>query len=641
MTSLHKFQTEIDEIHNREVLKQRTAGHAALERDKAKDTKTVKRHATEKAVGKRISEHATPDRDKKVPNENVEKTPVESVPTGTEDAMDADEELRRNEEEIQSLLLSGMEEDHNRARDMIASILTSRRGEHLFRVGARPQHLKLFSGEAITVEDTGGVQRTVEELDTLHEKITEIVEEVGGKTTVLFEDRITAPRITLLLRLPPPSVALTPEVRCAVVGNVDSGKSTTLGVLTRGALDDGRGRARVSLFRHKHEVESGRTSSVGMEILGFGPSGAPILPPTSHSNDPDVIRREKMSWEDISVQASKIISFIDLAGHERYLKTTLYGLTSGSPSCVILIVGGNAGLIGMSKEHLAIALALSVPVVVCITKIDMTPANVLAETIKQVTRILKSPGCRKTPVFVKSMETAVEVSQVFAKERLCPVIQLSNVTGEGLDYLRTFLNLLPSSEGDTEKFIADQPLEYCVTEVWSVPYVGTVVDGILNAGHVKAGDSILIGPDSNGNFTPTSIKTIQRKRASVNSAQAGQCVSFALKRMRRAAVRKGMVIVHKTDAGPPRAVRQFEGQVLILYHNTTLQRNYQAMLHCGAIRQTVRIIGMDHPQGVLRTGDRATVTFEFISHPEYIKEGMKLLFREGKTKGLGVITRIL
>jgi GTPase len=41
---------------------------------------------------------------------------------------------------------------------------------------------------------------------------------------------------------------------------------------------------------------------------------------------------------------------------------------------------------------------------------------------------------------------------------------------------------------------------------------------------------------------------------------------------------------------------------------------------------------MDHPQGVLRTGDRATVVFEFISHPEYIKEGMKLLFREGKTK---------
>lgn len=67
------------------------------------------------------------------------------------------------------------------------------------------------------------------------------------------------------------------------------------------------------------------------------------------------------------------LRYVDLAGHERYLKTTLYGLTSGAPSCVILMVGANAGLIGMSKEHLAIALALSVPVVVCITKVKINP----------------------------------------------------------------------------------------------------------------------------------------------------------------------------------------------------------------------------------------------------------------------------
>jgi GTPase len=33
--------------------------------------------------------------------------------------------------------------------------------------------------------------------------------------------------------------------------------------LTHGVLDDGRGIARQKLFRHKHEVETGRTSSVG------------------------------------------------------------------------------------------------------------------------------------------------------------------------------------------------------------------------------------------------------------------------------------------------------------------------------------------------------------------------------------------
>jgi hypothetical protein len=53
---------------------------------------------------------------------------------------------------------------------------------------------------------------------------------------------------------------------------------------------------------------------------------------------------------------------------------------------------------------------------------------------------------------------------------------------------------------------------------------------------------------------------------------------------------------------------------------------------CQAVRQTVRIVSIDHPQNLLRTGDRATVIFEFIAHPEFVKAGMKLLFREGKTK---------
>ncbi|KAF9038291.1 P-loop containing nucleoside triphosphate hydrolase protein [Hymenopellis radicata] len=614
MTSLRTFQHEIDDIHNRELNKQRLQGAATMVKEKT--TKEV-----QKGKGKGKAEPVAP-------------SVVEEEPFGNVD-------LAEVEEKIITQLLSKLPADYERARDTLAIIITRNFGEYVLRIGAQPPNTALFAGTlADDSEGWSGHERTVEDLTFLHTKLTEAVEEIGGKVSVLVEVKIGHPRLTVLLRLPPPNVSLTPEVRCAVVGNVDSGKSTTLGVLTRGALDDGRGRARVALFRHKHEIESGRTSSVGMEILGFGPSGAPILPHITPSADPEVVRREKLGWEDISAQAAKIVSFIDLAGHERYLKTTLYGLTSGAPSCVILIVGANAGLIGMSKEHLSIALALSVPIVVCITKIDMTPANVMKDTVDQVVKILKSPGCRKQPVFVKSTEAAVEIATSFGKSKVCPIFQVSNVTGEGLDHVRTFLNLLPSSEGDKEKFAANQPLEFSVTEVWSVPYVGTVVNGIVNNGRVKVGDAVLFGPDSNGNFTPTVIKDMQRKRAPVTSADAGQCVSFALKRVLRDTVRKGMVLVSKSE-GPPRAIRQFEGQVLILYHNTTLQKNYQAMLHCGAVRQTVRIVSMDHPEGILRTGDRATVTFEFISHPEFVKEGMKLLFREGKTKGLGVITKLL
>lgn len=67
------------------------------------------------------------------------------------------------------------------------------------------------------------------------------------------------------------------------------------------------------------------------------------------------------------------------------------------------------------------------------------------------------------------------------------------------------------------------------------------------------------------------------------------------------------------------AVRKFEGQVLVLYHNTTIQPRYQAMLHCGSVRQTVKIVSIDHSNQALRTGDRASVIFEFVASPEYVK----------------------
>jgi GTPase len=61
----------------------------------------------------------------------------------------------------------------------------------------------------------------------------------------------------------------------------------------------------------------------------------------------------------------------------------------------------------MTKEHLGLALSLGIPVLVVITKIDMCPPNILESTIKQLVKILKSPGCRKIPMFIKTNEDVV------------------------------------------------------------------------------------------------------------------------------------------------------------------------------------------------------------------------------------------
>ncbi|XP_016401427.1 GTP-binding protein 1-like [Sinocyclocheilus rhinocerous] len=110
-------------------------------------------------------------------------------------------------------------------------------------------------------------------------------------------------------------------------------------------------------------MESGRTCSVGNDILGFDQEGQVVNKPDSHGGSLD--------WTKICERSSKVITFIDLAGHEKYLKTTVFGMTGHLPDFCMLMVGSNAGIIGMTKEHLGLALALNVPVFVVVTKIDM------------------------------------------------------------------------------------------------------------------------------------------------------------------------------------------------------------------------------------------------------------------------------
>lgn len=91
------------------------------------------------------------------------------------------------------------------------------------------------------------------------------------------------------------------------------------------------------------------------------------------------------------------------------------------------------------------------PVFVVVTKIDMCPPNVLQETLKLLVKILKSPGCRKVPVMVKTADDVVLSATNFVSERLCPIFQVSNVTGENMDFLKMFLNLLSTRSPNTGK----------------------------------------------------------------------------------------------------------------------------------------------------------------------------------------------
>lgn len=190
--------------------------------------------------------------------------------------------------------------------------------------------------------------------------------------------------------------------------------------------------------------------------------------------------KKKLEPEDVCALSSKVVTFLDLAGHEKYLKTTVFGMTGCSPDFMMLIIGANAGIIGMAKEHLGLALALQVPVFIVITKIDMCPPNILEATISQLTKLLKSSGCRKLPMYIKSMEDVLVTAGKFVSERVCPIFQVSNVTGTGLDLLTMFINFLNTDS--LKKYDKDSPTEFQIIETFSVPGVGTVVSGNLISG---------------------------------------------------------------------------------------------------------------------------------------------------------------
>jgi GTPase len=64
---------------------------------------------------------------------------------------------------------------------------------------------------------------------------------------------------------------------------------------------------------------------------------------------------------------------------------------------------------------------------------------------------------------------------------------VSNVTGEKLPLLRQFLNVLPSSQMD-DKYVVDAPFEFQISDVFSVPFVGTVVVSSLSLIMISSDD---------------------------------------------------------------------------------------------------------------------------------------------------------
>lgn len=424
------------------------------------------------------------------------------------------------------------------------------------------------------------------------------------------------------------------DVKVAVAGPVDAGKSSLLGVLTSGTNDNGRGKARLSIFNFKHEVSTGRTSSIAHHILGFDDKGKI----TNYSG------MHKKGWPEIVKDSSKIISFFDLCGHEKYIRTTILGLTSSFPDLCLILVGANMGLNRMTQEHVFMCVTLKIPFAIVLTKIDICAnrQNVLNETISNINRLMKMPGLRRIPYKISNMDDVILCAKNVRSESVVPVFHVSNVTGVGIDFLKQFLNLLGKSSSNNKN--DTNAVEMYLDNTFTVPGVGTVVGGQLVSGIIKVNDKLMLGPND-GNFVEVQVKSIHCKRTPLQEVKYGSYVCLGLKKIDRNTIRRGNVIISKSSSQI--AVSEFEADITVLKSNsTTVKIGYEPIIHTCTMRQAAKLISITNKINardtnddsvILRTGDKATARFRFSYYPEYIKSGSRLFLTEGNVKIIGVV----
>jgi len=86
-------------------------------------------------------------------------------------------------------------------------------------------------------------------------------------------------------------------------------------------------------------------------------------------------------------------------------------------------------------------------------------------------------------------------------------------------------------------------------------------------------------------------------------------------------------------------------------HSLTFKVGYQTVIHAGPVMSPSIVVDIKKPDisansnipgpdpGVVRTGDRAIITFKFM-RPQFIYPGIIFVFRDGTVKGFGAIESV-
>ncbi len=411
--------------------------------------------------------------------------------------------------------------------------------------------------------------------------------------------------------------SLKQHVILGVCGHVNHGKSTLISTLITGKQDK-NGKAWLYLDVLPHEIKRGLTADLHYALYGFKEGRVVNL-----KNPLDKRERARLVTE-----AEKIISFIDAPGHEPWVKTTIRGLVGQNIDYGLLVVAADDGVTHITREHLGLLLTMNLPIIICITKIDKMGEKRIKEVEQQIENLLKNIG--RLPFSIKNEKDLFAVTDKL--DAIVPIIKISAISLQGYDLLNKLLSLLPEREKETDK-----PFLMFIDRIYNVPGVGTVISGTIKQGRLRAGKELSLGPDSSGDFRKVKATSIEMHYHRLVEANAGLVVGIAIRGAKHEEINRGMILCEQQLK--PKTVRSFEADILILNHPTRIAPGYEPVFHCNTVAESVRLELLD--KEYLKSGEEGKVRMTFRYKAQFVQVNDKFVFREGKTKGIGTITKIV
>jgi elongation factor 1-alpha len=417
-------------------------------------------------------------------------------------------------------------------------------------------------------------------------------------------------------------------VRIVFAGSVDAGKSTLTGLLVLNQLDDGKGILRNKTTSIPHEKISGRTSSVGCK--------------TAYSDD-----------------KTKILEMYDLCGHEKYLKTTISGITGSFADYGVVVIESSSGTINkMTEEHIQIFYYLNIPFIIILTKIDLCPKGKYKETKKNIKDLLERKFAPKRPLFIEKtdgIDVEKLLSNMSVESPLVNVISISCVTGINIDFLKKFMFMLSPRYNQFVEKQRDYSL-FIIDRKYVIKGIGLVLSGSNFSQSISVGQTLYLGPprvedhpkgpNDNKEWAEFKIKSLHDNyKNSVEILQPNElgCIACKFKiKLLRSDIKNGMVIVSDYKKAMSNVTDTFLAKIKIFRNSsTTITTGFQSSISCNNVKQTaVMMFPKESVQKYLRSEEEAIIAFKLMKRPCYLEEECTLFFSEGLTKGMGTIVKL-